>query len=913
MDDEVIIDLDPFLEAALAIENRTTAGIQTPDPVAALPYSSRGPLDVDTDIKNFLVEKAGVGKNLIDLMVGRRGGFRDRAFGPQYDEQGLPRPQRGLLKELFDPTDAATIAAKEAGVSTKNSQTELAEYASYLPEDVYETGVQKLIRQHYNQKFDIPLDFDYEFQREPYNKQIIYKDPTSGEFTYLNPPGIDMGNLKAVGAQLGPEIIGAVSGAFTTMNPAKAVTSPIVGAAAGYTVAGGAADLMGLEGIPKEIVQVAGGIGGGFLSAGTGRVTPIILGETVGGFIARHQTLQDLDEKGLLDETYDKEKIYKVALKDAGVTFAFAIGSNAIASGIMKSFGKGGYDIKGFDYDAFERAFNSLKAEASGDKAAQKVITTSTVPEIMEAGNVGSIITREGYQGELLDAASQGGKQAQLVKARLDEGKRAKQEGLDTQLESITPSMPTKTGTVQENLKELQGSDIVRRREQMGKEMKREFDSAIDPKVLEIEKQIETTRGDFGDQLNLLTDPEIEPEYALNYIRETLEELRKAAGKSKGDKTIDPYGSFKVKLNKMVETSKNQDKVLDNILDLSNTGNRPFFQELLNDPQFPEARAYLKNSFLNKYKNNMARDEAGNLIPLTSKQHDEFISSNKNSIEDLLNPEEIATLNSSRLWGQKLARQEAGYKKIINELRKEPWGARADKDPEFIFRETWTKQKEGITRTKKVKDIIGENQELADEYRLQILKDMKQQTGNFDGAKLVKYADEYGAMLDEWYPKDFSKNLRAYGKLIDKLEVGRGMKDLPPFAIEIMKKLARVYIGFFTAAGRALSAGQQALGIYSNRKLVEVLMDPQKLLEEKAARNFLQSPIAKAFLRAGGREYGRSTETVSGYTDPESGQLPIGDPFELQQQTKDYNSVFNMDEIKLNRGGNPLIELKYNY
>ena len=907
MDDEVIIDLDPFLEAALAIENRTTAGIQTPDPVAALPYSSRGPLDVDTDIKNFLVEKAGVGKNLIDLMVGRRGGFRDRAFGPQYDEQGLPRPQRGLLKELFDPTDAATIAAKEAGVSTKNSQTELAEYASYLPEDVYETGVQKLIRQHYNQKFDIPLDFDYEFQREPYNKQIIYKDPTSGEFTYLNPPGIDMGNLKAVGAQLGPEIIGAVSGAFTTMNPAKAVTSPIVGAAAGYTVAGGAADLMGLEGIPKEIVQVAGGIGGGFLSAGTGRVTPIILGETVGGFIARHQTLQDLDEKGLLDETYDKEKIYKVALKDAGVTFAFAIGSNAIASGIMKSFGKGGYDIKGFDYDAFERAFNSLKADASGDKAAQKVITTSTVPEIMEAGNVGSIITREGYQGELLDAASQGGKQAQLVKARLDEGKRAKQEGLDTQLESITPSMPTKTGTVQENLKELQGSDIVRRREQMGKEMKREFDSAIDPKVLEIEKQIETTRGDFGDQLNLLTDPEIEPEYALNYIRETLEELRKAAGKSKGDKTIDPYGSFKVKLNKMVSDSKNNDKVLDNILDLSNTGNRPFFQELLDDGQFPEARVYLKNALLNKYKNNMARDEAGNLVPLTSKKHDAFISSNKNSIEDLLNPEEIATLNNSRLWGDQLKRQESSYEKAISKLRQEPWGRNTD--PEFIFRNTWTAEKEGITKTRKVKELIEENQELADEYRLNILKDMKDQTGSFKGKQLVDYVDNYGAMLDEWFPSDFSKNIRAYGKLIDKLNVMRGATDDPNLAVEIMKKLARVYVGFFTAPGRALSAAQQGFGVYSNNRLLNVILDPEKLLEEKALQNFVQSPVAKAFLRGAGREYGRTTESVSGKTDPESGQIPTADPFKFE----DYNSVFNMDEIKLNRGGNPLIELKYNY
>jgi hypothetical protein len=51
-----------------------------------------------------------------------------------------------------------------------------------------------------------------------------------------------------------------------------------------------------------------------------------------------------------------------------------------------------------------KRAFNSLKADASGDKAAQKVITTSTVPEIMEAGNVALSSLGKVYQGELLDA-----------------------------------------------------------------------------------------------------------------------------------------------------------------------------------------------------------------------------------------------------------------------------------------------------------------------------------------------------------------------------------------------------------------------------------------------------------------------------------------------------------------------------
>ena len=900
-----VVDLDPFIQ-----ELENSQMIDTPEPVADLPYPQGSPR---ADVKNFLVEKMGVSPSLLDLMVGRPGGFRDRATtlesGPM-QIGNIPLPGGVKLRgfeEVFNPTDAGTLAAERAGVSRENPATEIAEYASYLPEDVYESGVQKLVRQYYANNYDTPLNFDYQFQREPYNKEIIYKDPTTNEFTYINPPGLDMGNIKAVGSQLVPEIVGAVAGLASTMNPASKVTGPIAGGVGGYTIATGVADTLDAGPIGKGIIQGTGTAVGAVTGAGKAAVTPIIAGETVAGFIARFNILKDLEKRGLLDETYTADKIYKTALKDAGVTLLFALGANAIGSVIMKQAGKGGYSIDGFDYDEFESAFKDLKLAAEGDEAAQKVLTTATVPEIMEAGNVGSIITREGYQGEILDAASQGGKQAQLVKGRLDEARRAREEGLDVQLESAGESIPTKTGTVQENLKELEGSDIVLRREQMGKEMKGEFDSSVDPRVLEIEKQIENTRGNFSDQLNLLSDPEIEPEYALKYIRDTLEEVRKAAGKSKGDKTIDPYGSFKVKLNKMLADNKNNEKVLDNILDLSNTGNRKFFQELLDDGQFPEARNYLKNALLNKYKNTMGRDEAGNLMPLSVKKHDDFINANKNSIDDLLTKEEITSLTDARRWGEQLARQEKNYNKIIDDLRKEPWGARADKDPEFIFNETWTKQKSGITRTRKVKEIIGDNQQLSDEYRLQILKDMKDQTTNFDGAKLVKYADEYGAMLNEWFPKNFSKNLRTYGKLIDRLEVGRGMKDAPPFMVEIMKKLARVYIGFFTAPGRALSAAQQGLGVYSNRKLVEVLMDPQKLLDEKAARNFLQSPGARAFLRGVGREYGRSTESVSGYTDKDTGKIPTADAFTFE----DYNSLFNMEDLELNRGGESLMELKY--
>ena len=120
-------------------------------------------------------------------------------------------------------------------------------------------------------------------------------------------------------------------------------------------------------------------------------------------------------------------------------------------------------------------------------------------------------------------------------------------------------------------------------------------------------------------------------------------------------------------------------------------------------------------------------------------------------------------------------------------------------------------------------------------------------------------------------------------------------------SVKILAKAARVYIGFFTAPGRALSAAKDMLGIYKNTRFVETLLNPKKYLKDiENRKKFFDNPFVKDFARGIGRTYGRETGAVSGFTEPETGQIETTDP------------ILIGEELELKGGGNPLMELKYN-
>ena len=831
-----IIDLDPYLE-----DIEESQLFKYPEAIIDRPYSGERPLD---PLKNFLVEDLGVPQNILDMAVGRPGGFRDRAFTldpTSPTKVGMFGPGIRGVKELFQPTDVGTLQAKEAGIKD-DPAFQISRTAAFLPSDSYDTGVQKLVRQYYAENFDTPANFNYEFQREPFNNQVIYRDPTDNELKFINPPGIDLANVTAGLEPLIAEFSGLGAGA-------------LAGSVAGQPVAGG------------------------------------ITGEILASYVWRLNNLNNLADQGLLDESYDAQKINMTAMRDAGFTALFSLGGAGTFKAVTAFLGNT-KAIPGVPEEEFTSAFKALEAEAD-TVAKQNVLETATVPEIMEAGSVGSPTIRRGLEAELIDAASKGDKKAAEVAARLETGRQAKKEAIEETIEEAGDVIPTKQGTVKEELTILEPEQVLRK-EELGIAMRTEFDDTIDPKILEAENAIEAVRGDFDIRLGSLVDETVEPEVALESLRNIVKDI------AKGKKALPGTGKgFKIKLNKLLFENKDEGKILDNVLDLAKTSDRKFFKDFLNDPNYIESNLLLQKAFRNKYKNMLSVDDSGNFVPMSREAHTRFLRENKNLMDDLLTPEEVSKFTDATAYAGQLSRQEAKLNKIISDLGREPWGKNTD--PEFIFRETWTKQKEGITKTRQVKDIIIENQELSDEYRLLILNDMRKQTDNFKGDKIVDYIDDYGAMLEEWYPKQVVKNLREYSQLIKDLKVDPGAKGGDDLSIEVLNKMARVYVGFFTAPGRALSAAKQLLGVYKNTRFIETLLDPKKYLSDiQKRKQFFQNPYVKAFARGAGRTYGRETDVITGFDEPTTGQIETTDP------------ILIGEDLELNMGGSPLIELKYN-
>ena len=831
-----IIDIDEVIDESLILPKQA--------PIADKIYSDDRAFGVDAAIKNFLVENTFISPGMIDFTVGPPRGARSRFFSPGrgFDPLGLPPGSplqfRGF-RELLEPTDPQTQMLREMGVQ-EDTPAQISRLASFLPADVYDSGVQRIVKRYYRDNFDIPLETDYDFQREPVGRQVVFRDPTSNELTFINPPGLDIGSFTA-GAE-----------------PALAET---------------AAAVVGLKTL---------GISGAFLA-------PI-----AAQFAWRYNNLNQLAKNGYLDKTYDKGKILGTAMRDAGMTALFQTGG-ATAFKLLKTI-YGGKFIPGIDEDEFVTAYNALKSQAEETGVGKEILEKATVPEIMEAGSVGSPIVRRGLEAEIIDCASKGYKRAAQVAERLEEGARAKKEEIvESVVEEAGEGIPTKPDVgVELTRLEEEGVDVLRARD-VGVKMREEFKENVDPRILEADRAIEEVRGGFDKQLRDLVEGSVEPEVALNVLRETVKDI------SKGDKSLPGLGkSFKIKLNKILSDNRTEQKILDDVLNLAKTSDREFFKNFLKDPEYAESVIVLRKALKNNYKQLLRKDEAGNYIPLSREAHNKFLQENKNIMDDIFEAEDLTSFKNAENLSRRLSRKEKEYEAAVNELQKEPWGS---SDPERIFENTWTKEKGGITRTEKVFDVIGENQELADEYRLLILNDMKKQTNNFTEG-IPKYLRDYSAMLDVWYPKQVTNNMKALGNLIEDMSLVPGAKGGEDLSVEIANKLFRVYFGFFTPTGRAISATKQFLSVFKNKRFVDALLDPEKYLKGVERRKaFFNNPYVLEFYRSGVRASARETEAVSGFDEPKEGIIPTTDP------------VFFEDEVsrtELKGGGEPLMELKYN-
>ena len=433
-----IIDIDQLLpeeELLLSQPLNKTDMTMSGVPVADKIYTQKSGDLVPADFKNFLVEKLNISPEIIDKVVGKPYGFRDRFINlnpidglrdlgrfslPGTQPLGEGQQPFGLnLNELLSPTTPEVRRARAAGIDVeKGAPLQVMKDAEYLPADQRDRGIRLLLKEYYP---DVPIQ-DFDIKVEPRTNRLIYKDPETGNKQFINPPGIDRADVQAIMEPVALELLTGVLGL-----KAGASVGPYVGAGVG-----GAAGLTYTAQLTDnpffQAVGTAAGATAGALSA---PITFTALGEGMGHFVWRYQNLRGLKDRGILDETYTNDKILETAIKDAGIVGLLGLGGNAAFQTVGKFITanpvKIGIDEKSF-VDAYEKVQGIKETGSAAEKRALEDITT---PEILQMADE----TTPGVRGVLQKEVELSAKARPEVETRVARQAKAKEEGYDVLFE----------------------------------------------------------------------------------------------------------------------------------------------------------------------------------------------------------------------------------------------------------------------------------------------------------------------------------------------------------------------------------------------------------------------------------------------------------------------------------------------
>jgi len=433
-----VIDIDQLLpeEELLLTQPLDTTTITTiGTPVADKIYTQKSGDLVPADFKNFLVEKLNISPSIIDTVVGKPYGFRDRYINlnpvdalrdltrlsiPGTQPLGEGQQPFGLnLRELVSPSTPEVRRARAAGIDVeKGAPYQIMKDAEYLPADQRDRGVRLLLKEYYP---EVPIQ-DFDLKVEPRTNRLIYKDPESGNKQYINPPGVDRAEVQAIMEPVALELLTGLLGLKV-----GSTVGPVVGGVGGG--AGGLAYTAQLTDNPFfQALGTAAGATAGALSA---PVTFTALGEGMGHFMWRYQNLRGLKDRGILDETYTNDKILETAIKDAGIVGLLGLGGNA-AFRTLGQFVTANPIKIGIDEDSFVRAYEKVQGiKETGSAAEKKALENITTPEILQMADE----TTPGVRGVLQKEAELSAKARPDVEVRLAKQAEAKEQGYNVLFE----------------------------------------------------------------------------------------------------------------------------------------------------------------------------------------------------------------------------------------------------------------------------------------------------------------------------------------------------------------------------------------------------------------------------------------------------------------------------------------------
>jgi len=242
-------------------------------------------------------------------------------------------------------------------------------------------------------------------------------------------------------------------------------------------------------------------------------------------------------------------------------------------------------------------------------------------------------------------------------------------------------------------------------------------------------------------------------------------------------------------------------------------------------------------------------------------------------------------------------------------------------EPEALFDEIWKDARISNTQTLlKVlpEDSIGEFQKL-------IYRDFVEK-GSSNPAAIDKYLKQHGEGLKVVFGDEFVDGLKTYNKIIKDINIESvGGKIGDDELMKVTTGLARAYVGIFTRPGRVITAINQVRRSVRKGSFEDMILNPEKLYKriqrgERLEKGVIAPEIKlfgkdglidsefKVAARALARFYGQEDGTTSKAEPDQPSALPIDTP----DVSIDLEGL-DLEGLEMNKGGSPLIELKYNY
>jgi len=203
--------------------------------------------------------------------------------------------------------------------------------------------------------------------------------------------------------------------------------------------------------------------------------------------------------------------------------------------------------------------------------------------------------------------------------------------------------------------------------------------------------------------------------------------------------------------------------------------------------------------------------------------------------------------------------------------------------------------------------------------------------GTFDSNAISKYLVQHGDQLKSVYGEEFVDGMRSYNKLIKDINIIAPKIGIPDaeFA-KLLNVLARSYLGIFTRPGRMITAGTRTSEKFRRATFEEMLLYPEELSKRIRTKQFFESDEGRRFF-IGARALARAYEMTDGdlfdlgegveTNLPTQKQIGIGGSFntyldelsidEIIESNKQNPDSREPGSLNMNKGGSPLIELKY--